>query len=186
MKAFRITIGRFYLDLSAAAGPRRTAKDEERVMNHIAIVDGPSLNGTYSWFCPEAFRNKCDQKHHDFATYEAAWSAALKSDHKIGTHDDLPGRYCGMPGLIWYSRVTQTRGDQLQVGHALDSLDHRGARTIRGIRVAVPGSGIREVHFGGGWTVYSDGSSDTETVRDDVLYDVVDLDSICDPMGNPA
>jgi hypothetical protein len=100
--------------------------------------------------------------------------------------DELPGRYCGLPGLVWYSRVTKTRGDQLKVGHALDSLDHRGARTIRGIRVATPGSGFREVHFGGGWSVYADGSSDTETVRDDVMYDVVDMDSICDPMGNPA
>jgi hypothetical protein len=192
MRALRITIGGFHLDLPAAADdPGRTArpaKDEERMerTNHIAIVDGPTPTGTYGWFCPEAFNNKCDQQHDDFDTYEDALSAALESDHKVATDDELPGRYCGIPGLVWYSRVTKTRGDQLQVGHALDSLDHRGARTIHGIRVATPGSGFREVHFGGGWTVYPDGSSDTETIRDDVMYDVVDMDSICDPMGNPA
>ena len=155
-------------------------------MSHIAIVDGPSLDGTYSWFCPEVFKNKCDQQHFDFDPYEDALSAALQSDHKVVTDDELPGRCDGVPGLVWYSRVTKTRGDQLKVGDALDSLDHSGARTICGIRVVTPGSGFREVHFGGGWTVYSDGSSDTETVRDDVTYDVVDMDSICDPMGNPA
>lgn len=108
------------------------------------------------------------------------------ADREGATVDTSPGRYCGMPGLVWYSRVTKTRGDHLRIGHALDSLDHRGARTIRGIRVAEPRSGFREVHFGGGWTVYPDGSTDSETVRDDVMYDVVDLDSICDPMGDPA
>lgn len=167
-------------------GVPATTEGEEEVerVSHVAIVDGPSLNGTYGWFCPEAFRNKCDQQHHGFDTYEDALSAALESDHEIGSDDELPGRYCGIPGLVWYSRVTKTRGDELQVGHALDSLDHRGARTIQGIRPTGPGS--RQVHFGGGWTVYPDGSSDTETLRDDVMYDVVDMDSVCDPMGNPA
>lgn len=155
-------------------------------MSHIAIVDGPSLDNTYSWFCPEICKDKCDQEHFGFDTYEAALSAALKSDHTVATEDEVPGRLDGMPGLVWYSRVTPKRGDELQVGDWLDSLDHSGARSIYGVRVANPGSGFREVCFSGGWRVYDDGSSDTETVRDDVTYDVVDPDSICDPMGNPA
>jgi hypothetical protein len=85
--------------------------------------------------------------------------------------------YCGIPGLMWYATVTPTRGSDLKLGDWLDSLDHRGARAIQGIRVAVPGSGFRKVHFGGGWKVYPDGSSDTETIRDDVMYDVVDPNS---------
>lgn len=95
-------------------------------------------------------------------------------------------RLDGQSGLVWYSTVTPKRGDELEIGDWLDSLDHSGARSIYGIYVARPGSGSREVCFSGGWTVYDDGSSDTETVRDDVMYDVVDPDSICDPMGNPA
>lgn len=95
-------------------------------------------------------------------------------------------RFTGHPGLVWYSRIRKVRGADLNVGDWLDSLDHRGARSIHGIRVATPGSGFREVHFGGGWTVYSDGSSDTETVRDDVEYDVVDPDSQVTPTGEPV
>jgi hypothetical protein len=92
----------------------------------------------------------------------------------------------GYPGLVWYSRVTKTRGDQLKVGDALDSLDHRGARTIHEVRIAEPGSGFRQVAFSpGGFEVFPDGSSDSETVRDDVMYDVVDLDSVCAPDGTP-
>lgn len=30
------------------------------------------------------------------------------------------------------------------------------------------------------------GAAELQLVRDDVQYDVVDPDSICDPMGNPA
>ncbi len=155
-------------------------------MSHIAIVDGPSLDGTYSWFCPKVFKDKCDQQHFGFDTYEDALAAALKSDHRVATRDELPGRCDGIPGLVWYSRVTKTRGDRLKVGDWLDSLDHSGARSIHNIRVARPGSGFREVCFSGGWAVYGDGSSDTETVRDDVMYDVVDPASICDPAGNSA
>lgn len=97
---------------------------------------------------------------------------------------DYAGRFDGIPGLVWYANVTKTRGDQLQVGDWLDSLDHRGARSIYGIRVASSGSGYREVHFGGGLTVYADGSSDSEVVRDDVEYDVVDPYSQVAPDGS--
>lgn len=97
-----------------------------------------------------------------------------------------PEHFLGYPGLVWYSRVTKTRGDQLRRGDALDSLDHCGARTIHEIRVPAPGSGFRQVAFSeGGFQVFSDGSSDSETVRDDVLYDVVDLASVCAPDGTP-
>lgn len=98
---------------------------------------------------------------------------------------DYVGRFDGEPGLVWYSRVTKTRGDQLQVGDWLDSLDHRGARSIYGVRVTTPGSGFREVCFSGGFQVYDDGSSDSEVVRDDVFYDVVDPDSQVAPDGSP-
>lgn len=155
-------------------------------MSHIAIVDGPSLDNTYGWFCPDVVKGKCDQQHLGFDTYQDALSAALASDHQVATDDELPGRCAGIPGLVWYSRVTKTRGDELKIGDWLDSLDHSGARRIYDTRVAQPGSGFREVCFSGDWTVYEDGSSDSETVRDDVVYDVVDPDSICDPMGNPA
>lgn len=98
---------------------------------------------------------------------------------------DYVGRYDGVPGLVWYAKVTPTRGDELKVGDWLDSLDHRGARSIYGIRVAAPDSGYREVCFSGGFTVYDDGSSDAEVVRDDVMYDVVDPDSQVAPDGSP-
>jgi hypothetical protein len=96
------------------------------------------------------------------------------------------GRFDGIPGLVWYAKVRKVRGDQLQAGDWLDSLDHRGARKIYGVRVAVPASGFREVCFSGGFTVYSDGSSDSETVRDDITYDVVDPDSQVAPDGSPV
>lgn len=155
-------------------------------MTHMAIVDGPSLDGHFGWFCPEVFKGGCTERHLDFDTYDAAMTAALNSDHKVATDDEMPGRYCGIPGLVWYSRVEKKRGDELGVGDWLDSLDHHGACRIYDIRVAQPGSGFREVCFSGGWEVYDDGSSDTQAIRDSVLYDVVDPDSICDPMGNPA
>lgn len=97
---------------------------------------------------------------------------------------DYEGRFDGTPGLVWYSKVTPTRGDELKEGDWLDSLDHRGARKIYDTRVAAPGSGYREVCFSGGWTVYDDGSSNTEVVRDDVMYDVVDPASQVQPDGS--
>jgi hypothetical protein len=96
------------------------------------------------------------------------------------------GHFDGVPGLVWYAKVTPTRGDQLKIGDWLDSLDHQGARTIQGIRVGEPGSSCRQVHFGGGYEVYSDGSSDSEVIRDDVMYDVVDPKSQVDPFGEPV
>ncbi|HEY6117235.1 MAG TPA: hypothetical protein VI172_14885 [Candidatus Dormibacteraeota bacterium] len=95
-----------------------------------------------------------------------------------------PDNFAGYPGMVWYSRVTKTRGDQLQAGDALDSLDHCGARTIHAIRTGK--AGFRQVAFSAdGFTFYADGSSDSETVRDDVEYDVVDLASVCAPDGTP-
>jgi hypothetical protein len=95
-----------------------------------------------------------------------------------------PEHLIGYPGMVWYSNVTPTRGDQLKPGDALDSLDHSGARTIVAIRVGAPG--FRQVAFSpDGFEVFPDGSSDSETVRDDVMYDVVDLYSVCAPDGTP-
>lgn len=101
------------------------------------------------------------------------------------SNDTYPGRFDGIPGLVWYADVRKVRGDQLEVGDWLDSLDHRGARSIYGIRVGAPGSGYREVCFSGGFTVYDDGSSDSEMIRDDVEYDVVNPDSQVAPDGSP-
>jgi hypothetical protein len=114
--------------------------------------------------------------------------------------EDLPWNHCarfdGIPGMVWYSEVRKVRGDQLQVGDWLDSLDHRGARCIYGIwfgEIAAadlaeamvqiddpgpgPGSPVRTVMFSVG---------DTETVRVDVEYDVVDPDSQVTPDGTPV
>lgn len=87
-----------------------------------------------------------------------------------------PEHLIGHPGMVWYSNATPTRGDQLQVGTWLDSLDHCGARTIR--RVTDAGGGYRTVWF-------SDIDDDSEVVRDDVLYDVVDPNSVVAPDGTP-
>lgn len=150
---------------------------------HFAILDRSTRDDTHSWFCNETVSGNCSGEGFGFDSEAAAAADAMASGHRVATEDEIPGRYDGIPGLVWYSRVTKTRGDQLKVGDWLDSLDHRGARSIYGIRVAQPGSGFREVCFSGGWTVYEDGSSDTEIVRDGVLYDVVDPDSLVDPAG---
>lgn len=87
-----------------------------------------------------------------------------------------PEHFLGYPGMVWYSTVTPTRGDGLRVGDWLDSLDHCGARTIRNITDA--SGGYRTVRF-------SDVEGDSETIRDDVLYDVVDPTSVVAPDGTP-
>ena len=78
--------------------------------------------------------------------------------------------------MVWYSNVTPTRGDELQAGQWLDSLDHCGARTIHNITDVA--GGYRTVWF-------SDIAGDSEIVRDDVMYDVVDPSSVCAPDGTP-
>lgn len=87
-----------------------------------------------------------------------------------------PGRFDGIPGLVWYSRVRKVRGADLQLGDWLDSLDHRGARMIYGISWT-PGSKRGTVTFGG--------DDDTEEVHAEVVYDVVDPDSQVAPDGTP-
>lgn len=89
----------------------------------------------------------------------------------MNTYD--PEHFCGYPGMVWYSQVTPTRGGELKVGDWLDSLDHCGARTIRAIG---EGDGYRTVCF-------SDIEADSEVVRNDVLYDVVNPASIVAPDG---
>lgn len=96
-----------------------------------------------------------------------------------------PGRFDGIPGLVWYADVRTVRGDQLTPGMWLDSLDHRGVRSIAGIwfgATSLPSgdfltdTGRLTVMFFGG---------DTETVRGDVEYDAVDPDSQVTPDGTP-
>lgn len=106
-------------------------------------------------------------------------------------------RFGGHPGMVWYSKVRKVRGNQLQIGDWLDSLDHCGARSIfgifagsapadadtpdvkhlRGLRADDADSDLLTVMFGGG---------DTETVRADVEYDVVDPASQVTPDGTPV
>lgn len=104
-------------------------------------------------------------------------------------------RFDGIPGLVWYSTVRPVSGGELRVGDWLDSLDHRGARLICGIWIGEtrtsdladamidfacqpdPDSAVRTVMFSAG---------DTETVRCDVDYDVVDPNSQVTPDGSPV
>jgi hypothetical protein len=95
--------------------------------------------------------------------------------------------YCGEPGLVWYSKVTKKRGDELEIGDWLDSLDHSGACKIWAIGVNSR-TGARYVAFSewDGIPATDGDDSDWRMVRADVLYDVVDPDSIVDPAGEPA
>lgn len=103
-------------------------------------------------------------------------------------------RFCGHPGMVWYATSRKVRGDQLKIGDWLDSLDHCGARAIYGMWAGdintpdladamvktgapKPGNPIRTVMFGCG---------DTETIRLDVEYDVVDPNSQVTPDGTPV
>lgn len=118
-------------------------------------------------------------------------------DPYAGLPDTDYGRFCGHPGLVWYATVRKVKGADLKVGDWLDTLDHRGARRIFGIfagpapadldtppverlralRRSDVDSGLRTVMVGGG---------ETETVRVDVEYDVVDPDSQVTPDGTPV
>jgi hypothetical protein len=103
-------------------------------------------------------------------------------DNGPDIHTGLPWNHCGrldgQPGMVWYATVRKVRGDQLKAGDWLGSLDHRGARMICQIRdgASEPGSS-RTVVFSAG---------DTETVRCDIEYDVVDPDSQVTPDGTPV
>lgn len=97
------------------------------------------------------------------------------------SNDTYPGRFDGIPGLVWYADVRKVRGDQLEVGDWLDSLDHCGARRIYAVADgSTPES--RRVGFSE-WQHPS--GEDWETVRRDVEYDVVNPDSQVAPDGSP-
>lgn len=83
----------------------------------------------------------------------------------------------GKPGMVWYAKSTPTYGHDLKLHDWLDSLDHRGARAIHGLSInTLKDTTITVTFFGG----------DTETVRADVQYDVVDPDSQVTPDGTPV
>jgi hypothetical protein len=69
----------------------------------------------------------------------------------------------------WYTRIRKTFGRDLKLTDWLDSLDHRGARMIFRITMPYLDSQTWSVAFHGG---------DTETIRPDVEYDVVDPSSV--------
>lgn len=100
---------------------------------------------------------------------------------------DYIGRYDGEAGLVWYSKVRKVRGDQLQIGDWLDTLDHSGARKIHAIGVKPGDRGARYVAASGWYFAIAanDPGSDWERVRDDVEYDVVDPNSQVTPDGEP-
>ena len=85
--------------------------------------------------------------------------------------------YCGMPGLVWYSEVAD-----LEVGQWLDTLDHRGARAIYSIDPSAADSPVSVVRFDG---IRYGILEDSEIVRKDVTYDVVNPDSMVAPDGSP-
>lgn len=101
------------------------------------------------------------------------------------------GRFCGIPGLVWYAEATPTLGADLKLGDWLDSLDHRGARSICGMWIG----GVTREELGAAPFYAPDfndpvitvmfGCGDTEQVRADVMYDVVNPDSQVAPDGGP-
>lgn len=116
-------------------------------------------------------------------------------------HAGLPwnhyARFCGYPGMVWYATSRRVRGDQLRVGDWLDTLDHCGARAIFGIFAgpapagrATPSvehlRGLSALDFKSGVLTVMVGGGETETVRADVEYDVVDPDSQVTPDGTPV
>jgi hypothetical protein len=168
------------------ASPRPQAdpyRNQGEQMKHVAIIDDPGLDGTYSWFCCQKTKGKCTAEAYGFETHEAAVADAIAAGHQVAVDDEAPGHYDGIPGLVWYSKATKTYGRDLKLGDWLDSLDHRGARTIWGLwrgsatraelgarSLYLPDQAdpLITVMFGGG---------DTEVVRADVQYDVVEPDS---------
>jgi hypothetical protein len=97
------------------------------------------------------------------------------------------GRFDGIPGLVWYATVRKVRGTDLQVGDWLDSLDHRGARMIYGIWFG-DNPDAHEHHYTDDRSPHRTAmfcGGDTEVVRVDVEYDVVDPDSQVAPDGSP-
>lgn len=140
-------------------------------MKHCAVIDVAGDGSGYNWFCPETVKNKCDGEGYGFATPESAEAAAAAAGHSLG---DSPGRFDGIPGLVWYADVTKTYGRDLKEGDWLDSLDHRGARMISGPPRVDGNSIVVTFSFG-----------DTEIVRADVEYDVVNPDSQVQPDGSP-
>lgn len=113
-------------------------------------------------------------------------------DQTDGRH---PGRFDGIPGLVWYAKSTPTLGADLKLGDWLDTLDHRGARMIYGIFAGpAPAGGhtptvehlrgLRRTDIGSGWLTVMVAGGETETIRADVVYDVVDPDSQVQPDGS--
>jgi hypothetical protein len=122
-------------------------------------------------------------------------------DGEDDIHAGLPwnhhARFCGYPGMVWYAESRRVRGDQLRVGDWLDTLDHCGARAIYGIFAgpapdgrATPTPehfwGLRGEDIDSGLLTVMVGGGETETVRADVEYDVVDPDSQVTPDGTPV
>lgn len=124
--------------------------------------------------------------------------AQFDAEDEEDIYAGLPWNHCarfdGIPGMVWYSDVRKVRGDQLRIGDWLDTLDHHGARCIYGMWVGEvhpddlsetmvqtdapgPDAPLRTVMFGCG---------DTETIRADVEYDVVDPASQVTPDGTPV
>lgn len=158
-------------------------------VSHIGVIDQARDGSSYSWFCREIVKGTCTGEGYGYTTREAAEAAVVAFGHDVEAADRDPGRFDGIPGLVWYAAVTKTLGRDLKVGDWLDSLDHSGARMIVGMYLGVvpdddedwvPGIDIdpamRTAIFAGG---------DGEVIRTDVEYDVVEPDSQVAPDGSP-
>lgn len=124
-------------------------------------------------------------------------SESEEEDPFAGTSDTYHGRFCGYPGLVWYSKVRKVQGTDLKIGDWLDTLDHRGARAIYGIFAGAAPADTDMVDIDhlrrltgrdidSGWLTVMVAGGETETIRADVEYDVVDPDSQVTPDGTPV
>jgi hypothetical protein len=98
---------------------------------------------------------------------------------------DGPGRFDGIPRLVWYATVEKVPAAELRLGMWLDSLDHRGARKIAGPWSGADDNPVRSFTSDQAGTVTAMFfGGDTETLRLDVAYGVVDPDSQVTPDGS--
>lgn len=164
-------------------------------INHIAVIDDSGLDdsgldGTYSWFCREAIKRRCDGQGFGFATPDDARADATAAGHPIEDPDRAPGRFDGIPGLVWYAESRKVRGADLKIGDWLDSLDRRGARKIVGLWLGVAPDAdddtdwVPGIHADAKYRTAIFAGGDGETVRADVEYDVVNPESQVAPDGS--
>jgi hypothetical protein len=175
-------------------------KDWTILDGDVEIPEGAYVDpGDNNDFCTECSRDFAYTQLGHAYCHCGVWFPSSAVAHLVDdsdpVDDNYPGRFDGIPGLVWYAKTRKVLGADLRPGDWLDSLDHRGARMIYGIwfgqvdaadlpeaMVEIddshpdPDSPVRTVMLSFG---------DTEAARADVLYDVVDPDSQVSPDGSP-